>query len=55
MIAMENKGYGREEAEGLAWTISSPTFLVEDSLGSWGDKEEDAMEAGGEEKIWYTL
>ena len=55
MIAMENRGYGREEAEALGWTISSLTFLVEDCLGSWGDRAEDAMEAGGEEMIWYTL
>lgn len=54
MIAMENRGYGREEAEGLAWTISSLTFLVEDCLGSL-EGAEDAMEAGGEEMIWYTL
>lgn len=54
MTAMESKAYGREEEEDLAWRISSLTFLVEDCLGSWGDKEEDAMEAGGEEMIWYT-
>lgn len=55
MIAMENKGYEREEAEAPGWTIYSLTFLVEDCLGSWGDRAEDAMEAGGEEMIWYTL
>lgn len=52
---MENRGCGREEAEGLAWTISSPTFLAEDCLGSWGDKVEDEMEARGEEMTWCTL
>ena len=55
MIAMENRGYGREAVEDLAWTISSLIFLVEDCLGSWGDRAEDATEAGGEETIWYTL
>lgn len=55
MIAMENRGFGREEAEGLAWTISSLTFLAEDFLGSWGDRAEDAMEAREEGMIWYTL
>lgn len=54
-IAMENRGCGREEVEGLAWTISSPTFLAEDCLGSWGDKVEDEMEARGEEMTWCTL
>lgn len=51
MIAMENRAYGREEAVGQAWTISSLTFLAVDYLGSWGDRAEDAMEEGGEEMI----
>lgn len=55
MIAMENRGYGKEVAEGLGWTISSPIFLAEDCSGSWGDRAEDAMEAGGEGMTWYTL
>lgn len=55
MIDMENRGYGREEVEGLGWTISSLTFLVEDYLGSWGDRAEDGMEARGEEMTWYIL
>lgn len=55
MIAMESRVCGREEAVGPAWMISSLTFSVEDCLGSWGDRAEDAMEAGGEEMIWCTL
>lgn len=55
MIDMENRGYGREEVEGLAWTISSLTFLAEVCLGSWGDRAEDGMEARGEEMTWYIL
>lgn len=55
MIAMENRVYGRGEAEGLAWTTSSRTFLAEDCLVSWGGRAEDAMEARGEEMIWFTL
>lgn len=55
MIVMENRAYEREEAVGLAWTISSLTFLAEDCLASWGGRAEDAMEAGEEEKIWYIL
>ena len=55
MIAMESRGYGREEVEGPAWMISSLTFLAEDCLGSWGDRAEDAMEAEGEEMTWCTL
>lgn len=52
MIAMENKDYGREEVEDLAWTISSLTFLAEACLVSWGARVEDVMEAEGEEMIW---
>lgn len=55
MTNMENRGYGREEVEVLVWMISSLTFLVEDCLGSWGDRAEDEMEARGEGKTWYTL
>lgn len=55
MIAMENRVYGREEVEVLAWMISSLIFLVEDCLDSWGGRVEDAMEAGGEERTWFIL
>lgn len=55
MIDMENRGYGREEAEGLAWMISSPIYLAEDCLGSWEGRAEDGMEARGEVKTWYIL
>lgn len=54
-IDMENRGYGREEVEGLAWMISSLTFLVEDCLASWGGRAEDGMEARGEGMTWYIL
>lgn len=54
MIAMENRGYEREVVEALAWMISSPTFLVEDCLGSWADRAEDAMGAEGEAMTWCT-
>lgn len=55
MIVMENKGYGREEAAGLAWMTSSLTFSAVDCSGSWEGKVEDATEAGGEEMTWCTL
>lgn len=54
MIAMGNKAYERA-VEVLAWMISSPTFLVEGYLDLGVVKAEAAMEAGGEEMIWYTL
>lgn len=52
---MENRGYGREEAEDLAWTISSLIFLAEDCLGSWGGRAEGEMEGRREEKTWCIL
>lgn len=55
MIAMESKGYEREEAEGLAWMIFFRTFSVVDFLVLWVDKAEVVMEAREEEMIWYTL
>lgn len=55
MIVMENRGYEREEAEDLAWMIFSLIFLAEDFLGSWAGRAEVAMEARGEEKIWFIL
>lgn len=55
MIAMENRGCGREEAADPVWMIFFPIFLVEDSLVLWGDREEDAMEVEEEAKTWFTL
>lgn len=37
------------------WTISSPTFLVVDSLDSWVARGvAPGMEVGGEERTWFT-
>lgn len=55
MTDMENRVYGREEEEDQAWMISSPIFLVEGCLVSWGDRAEDEMVGRGEAKTWCTL
>lgn len=55
MIDMESRAYGREEEEGPAWMISSPIFLVEGYLVSWGDRVEDEMEGREEARTWCTL
>lgn len=52
---MENRAYGREEEEDPAWTISSPIFLAEGCLVSWGDRAEAEMEERGEARTWCTL
>lgn len=50
---MENKACGKEAGVARGWTISSPTSLAVDSLGSWAARGVAlGMEVAGEERTW---
>lgn len=52
---MESRVCGKVVGVAQEWTISSPTFLVVDSLDLWVDMGVDqGMEGEGEERTWFT-